>query len=58
MPSATWGEYFVHAPPGVPLERMVALPGTAIPVSGKIRPGDAPGFGMEIDLAWVERAAA
>ncbi len=58
MPCTSWGEYFVHAPPGVPLERMVGLPGTVVPQSGLVRPSEAPGFGMEIDLRWIERMAA
>jgi L-rhamnonate dehydratase len=58
MPSASWGEYFVHAPPGIPLERMIAIPGTPVPRNGTIQPSDAPGFGMEIDLAWIESIAA
>ena len=57
MPSATWGEYFVHAPPGVPLERMVTIPGTAVPHNGSLHPSEAPGFGMEIDLGWIEARA-
>jgi L-rhamnonate dehydratase len=55
MPAATWGEYFVHAPPGVPLTRMVTMPGTPVPAGGTIRPSDAPGFGLGVDAAWLEK---
>ena len=57
MPAAPWGEYFVHAPPGVKLERTATLPGTPVPVGGTVRPPDAPGFGMSIDLDWVHSVA-
>ncbi len=55
MPAAVWGEYFVHAPPGVPLARMVTMPGTPVPSGGTIRPSDAPGFGLEVNAAWLEK---
>ena len=58
MPCATWGEYFVYGPPGVAPERMVAIPGTPVPRAGGLRPSEAPGFGMEIDLRWIESVAA
>jgi L-rhamnonate dehydratase len=58
MPNASGGEYFVHAPPGIPLDRMVAIPGTPVPHNGTVRPSDGPGFGMDIDLAWIEGIAA
>jgi L-rhamnonate dehydratase len=57
MPAATWGEYFVHAPPGVPLAAMTVLPGTPVPVNGRVRPADAPGFGLDIDRGWIEASA-
>ena len=44
-------------PRGVPLEDMVNLPGTAVIKDGYLVPGDAPGFGIEVDLAWLEQAA-
>ena len=52
-PESPMGEYWLAAPPGVPLEEVVKIPGTAVPVNGKIRPSDAPGFGMEIQKEWI-----
>lgn len=45
------------APPGVPLEELVSLPGTVAIKNGRVRPTDAPGFGLEIDKAWLEAHA-
>jgi L-rhamnonate dehydratase len=38
----------------VPLEEMVKLPGTPVIKDGYLVPSDAPGFGLEIDEAWIE----
>jgi L-rhamnonate dehydratase len=46
------------APPGVPLEEMVALPGTVPIRNGRVRPTDAPGFGIEVTKEWLESRAA
>ena len=55
MPVIPWGERSEGvAPPGVPLEEMVLLPGTPAIKDGYVRPSDAPGFGMEFDLDWLE----
>lgn len=43
------------SPPGVPLEEMVAIPGTVPIKGGYVRPTDAPGFGFEIDREWLEQ---
>jgi L-rhamnonate dehydratase len=52
---ATWGERSDGvAVPGVPLEDMVRLPGTAVIEDGFLIPSDAPGFGIEIDRAWID----
>ena len=58
MPAVMWGERSEGvAPPGVPLEEMVALPG-AVPIQdGNVWPTDAPGFGIEVTKQWLERAA-
>jgi len=45
------------APPGVPLAEMSALPGTVAIKDGFVRPTDAPGFGLEVTLDWLEEAA-
>ncbi|MYJ78596.1 MAG: hypothetical protein F4047_10730 [Caldilineaceae bacterium SB0670_bin_27] len=56
MPAVTWGERSESvSAPGVPLEEMVKLPGTAVIKDGYLRPSDAPGFGLEIDDAWLEQ---
>jgi len=42
------------ASPGVPLEEMVLLPGTPVIENGYLTPSDAPGFGIEVGLDWLE----
>ena len=55
MPAAIWGERSEGvSPPGVPLAEMVVLPGTPVIVEGYVVPSEAPGFGFEFDLDWVE----
>jgi L-rhamnonate dehydratase len=55
MPAVVWGERSEGvSAPGVPLEEMVKLPGTAVIQGGYVTPSDAPGFGLEIDEAWLE----
>lgn len=57
MPAMLWGERSEGvAPPGVPLEEMVALPGTVPIRDGYVSPTDAPGFGIEVTKEWLERA--
>lgn len=58
MPAIPLGERSeTVAPPGVPLEEMVTLPGTVPIKDGFVTPTDAPGFGLEVTLDWLERAA-
>ena len=58
MPAAGWGERSGGvSPPGVPLADVVDLPGTAVIEDGYLVPSDAPGFGIEVDRAWLEKAA-
>jgi L-rhamnonate dehydratase len=45
------------APPGVPLEELIALPGTVPIRNGRVRPTDAPGFGIEVTREWLEGRA-
>lgn len=58
MPAARWGERSSGvSPPGVPLAEMVELPGTAVIEDGCLTPSDAPGFGIDVDQAWMDRVA-
>jgi L-rhamnonate dehydratase len=58
MPAMVWGERSEGvSAPGVPLEEMVRLPGTPVIKDGYVKPSDAPGFGLEIDEAWLESVA-
>ena len=58
MPSIPWGERSGGvAPAGVQLEEVVAIPGTAVIQDGYLVPSDAPGFGIEVDLDWLEKVA-
>lgn len=58
MPAIPWGERSEGvAPPGVPLEELVALPGTPAIKGGHLVPSDAPGFGLEFTLDWLESKA-
>ena len=55
MPAAIWGERSEGvSPPGVPLAEMVVLPGTPVIEDGYVVPSEAPGFGFEFDLDWLE----
>jgi L-rhamnonate dehydratase len=55
MPAIPMGERSeTVAPPGVPLEEMVTLPGTVPIKDGYVAPSDAPGFGLEVTLDWLE----
>ena len=58
MPAVPWAERSEGvAPPGVPLEEMVLLPGTPVIKNGYIIPSDAPGFGLEITEEWLRDRA-
>jgi L-rhamnonate dehydratase len=58
MPAIPMGERSeAVAPPGVPLEEMVTLPGTVPIKNGVVKPTDAPGFGIEVTKDWLERVA-
>jgi len=55
MPVIPWGERSEGvSAPGVPLEEMVSLPGTPVIKNGYVKPSDAPGFGIEVTLDWLE----
>jgi L-rhamnonate dehydratase len=53
LPECTWGEFHLSTPVGVPLEEVQAIPGMSVPKAGRLVPSDAPGFGLEIDEAWI-----
>lgn len=58
MPAIPMGERSESvAPPGVPLEEMVSLPGTVPIRNGRVRPTDAPGFGLDVTKEWLESRA-
>ncbi|MSP14920.1 MAG: hypothetical protein EXR62_18425 [Chloroflexi bacterium] len=58
MPAVPWGERSNGvSPPGVPLAEMVEIPGTAVIKDGYLVPSEAPGFGQEVTLEWLENAA-
>ncbi|MBN9429809.1 MAG: hypothetical protein J0H09_25230 [Burkholderiales bacterium] len=48
LPEAQLAEYWLGSDPGVPLAEAMRLPGVAVPVNGKLRPSDAPGFGIDL----------
>ena len=48
LPEAQLAEYWLGSDPGVPLAEAQKLPGVPVPVNGKVRPSDAPGFGIEV----------
>ena len=55
MPAIVWGERSQGvSEPGVPLEEMVEIPGTAVVKDGYLVPSDAPGFGFEVTRDWLE----
>ena len=56
LPAATLGE--LGLPPGkVPLADRVQVPGTAVVEDGTLVPSAEPGFGLEVDRAWLEQVA-
>jgi L-rhamnonate dehydratase len=48
MPECPMAEFWMASDPGIPLSEFVRIPGTPMPVNGKLVPSDAPGFGLEI----------
>jgi len=55
MPGVPWGERSQGvSPPGVPLDEMAMLPGTAVIKDGYLVPSTAPGFGIEVTKAWLD----
>jgi L-rhamnonate dehydratase len=48
MPECPLAEFWLASDPGIPLAEYVRIPGTPMPIDGKVVPSDAPGFGLEI----------
>ena len=48
LPEASLAEYWLGSDPGIPLAEAQKLPGVAVPVNGRVKPSDAPGFGIEL----------
>lgn len=47
LPESPIAEYWLPSAPGVPLKEAIAMPGMPYAVDGRIKPTDAPGFGLE-----------
>jgi L-rhamnonate dehydratase len=58
MPNCPWGEFLPQGAPGTSLAHDIVIPGMAVPKQGQLVPSDAPGFGMEISLDWIETKMA
>lgn len=55
LPAIVWGERSEGvSAPGVPLAEMTRLPGTPAIKDGYLVPSDAPGFGLEFTMDWLE----
>ena len=53
-PSTPWLEYYIEAPPGVPLEQVNQMPGRLFPQNGWLNlPPAKPGFGIMIEEDWL-----
>ena len=48
MPVIPWAEYIVLGAAGIPLDELTQLPGMPVPDGGRLKPSDAPGFGVEV----------
>lgn len=54
MISSSSAEFWLGSDPGIPLEEVDRIPGTAMPIAGQVQPGSKPGFGLEIEQDWIE----
>lgn len=54
VPNCPLAEYFVGSAPGVPLMEVRLTPGMEVPVAGKVRPNNEPGFGLGLSLLDIE----
>jgi L-rhamnonate dehydratase len=55
LPAIPWTECFVPTPPGVPPEEVARIPGMATPKNGGMKPTDAPGFGVDVNVDRLPR---
>ena len=53
MPNTSWVEYFVGSPPGVALTPARRMRQDVVPENSHIFPGDGPGFGLDVEEAWL-----
>jgi L-rhamnonate dehydratase len=58
LPNSPLAECFIGTPAGIPLEQTNIIPGMPMPKDGYLVPSNGPGFGMEIDDAWLEKMRA
>jgi L-rhamnonate dehydratase len=58
MPNCPWGEFLPQGAPGAPLTEDIIIPGMSVPKNGSLVPSQAPGFGMEITLDWIDERTA
>lgn len=57
VPNCPMGEYFVGSATGVPFDEVRLTPGHVVPRAGRVRPSDAPGFGLGLDAAALRAMA-
>ena len=53
MTATPSNEYWLGTDPGIPLTETNRVPGTAVPVNGRVTPAEGPGFGMTIEEEWI-----
>lgn len=53
MPAIPWTECYIASPPGVDPDEAARPPGVSAPRSGRMKPLDGPGFGVEVTEAQV-----
>jgi L-rhamnonate dehydratase len=54
LPAIPWTECFCATAPGVPLDEAASIPGMPLPKDGKLKPSNAPGFGVELGDVKIE----
>ena len=53
---ASQTEFWLGSDPGIPLEDVDRIPGTAVPRGGRITVEDQPGFGLAVRPEWIQPA--